>query len=205
MWRWLTNNHQTLTGIGAMLVGIAALFVAWDQGRVMRAQQHGAVYPILQIDGFTTRDGELQRVGARISNNGVGPALIDDIQLIRDGEPTPDFSALGPFIPEQAELNWSTMIGRVLAPGESIAPLEYMWAADDVDQAVLDAFQAEWARWDMAVCYCSVFGKCWLADTRGVGRRPEPRRQCPRPDEDVFEQIAESSRQATADEAEAQP
>lgn len=205
MWRWLTNNHQTLTGIGAMLVGVAALLVAWDQGRVMRAQQHGAVYPILQIDGFTTRDGELQRVGARISNNGVGPALIDDIQLIRDDEPTPDFSALGPFIPEQAELNWSTMIGRVLAPGESIAPLEYMWAADDVDQAVLDAFQAEWARWDMAVCYCSVFGKCWLADTRGVGRRPEPQRQCPRPDEDVFEQIAESSRQATADEAEAQP
>ena len=52
MWRWLTNNHQTLTGIGAMLVGIAALFVAWDQGRVMRAQQHGAVFPVLQVDGF---------------------------------------------------------------------------------------------------------------------------------------------------------
>jgi hypothetical protein len=205
MWRWLTNNHQTLTGIGAMLVGVAALLVAWDQGRVMRAQQHGAVYPVLQIDGFVTRDGDTQYVGARISNNGVGPAMIDDIVVIRDDEPVADFSALVPFIPEQAELNWSTMIGRVLAPGESVVPLEYVWVADSVDEDVLDALLVEWSRWDVAACYCSVFGKCWVADTRGVGRRPQPRNECPRPEEDLFEQMADSARSASSNNAEAQP
>ena len=192
MWRWLKNNHQAMTGVGAMLVGVAALYVAWDQGRVMREQQHGAVYPVLQIDGFVSLDGDIRRLGVLVKNAGVGPALIDNIVLFRNGEASGDFSGLMARMPEQAGLNWSTMIGRVLVAGGEVTPMEFIWPDGAMSSADYDALLAEWSQWDMTACYCSVFGRCWIADTTGVGRRPQPVEQCSIPDEDVFEQLAEA-------------
>jgi len=48
------NKAEMLIAICAVLTSVIALFVAWDQGRVMRAQQHGSVYPVLQVDGFVS-------------------------------------------------------------------------------------------------------------------------------------------------------
>ena len=42
MRNWLKSNHHTVTSVAAILVSVTALYVAWDQSRVMRAQQHGA-------------------------------------------------------------------------------------------------------------------------------------------------------------------
>ena len=44
------NKVEMLIAICAVLTSAIAVFIAWDQGRVMRAQQHGAVYPVIQID-----------------------------------------------------------------------------------------------------------------------------------------------------------
>ena len=37
------NKVEMLIAICAVLTSAIAVFIAWDQGRVMRAQQHGAV------------------------------------------------------------------------------------------------------------------------------------------------------------------
>ena len=49
MWRWLKSNLQSLGSVAAITVSVVALYVAWDQSRVMRAQQHADVWPALQI------------------------------------------------------------------------------------------------------------------------------------------------------------
>jgi hypothetical protein len=49
------NKAEMLIAICAVLTSVIALFVAWDQGRVMRAQQHGSVYPVVQMVGFVSR------------------------------------------------------------------------------------------------------------------------------------------------------
>ncbi|WP_339335620.1 hypothetical protein [uncultured Maricaulis sp.] len=186
MWRWLTNNHQTLTGIGAMLVGIAALFVAWDQGRVMRAQQHGAVVPAVQVDAFTQTGGDRVVMGLRVANNGVGPAFVESVSVTRDGVAADSLDGMFASMPAGVEdRSWNNMTGRVLAPGEMVVPLEVNWPASDVAPSALAALFVEWERWDAIVCYCSVFDRCWTASVQRADRQRVE--QCPRPEADIFE------------------
>ena len=187
MLRWFKSNHQALTAIGAMVVGLAALYVAWDQARVMRAQQHGAVFPALQMDGFVTYQNGRQSVGLRVTNSGVGPAIIEDVVLLRDDEPSDEFRSVIDLAPDGSDLSWTTMIGRVLAAGDAVEPIQIGWSADGPYQSEMAEIAEEWARWDISICYCSVFDQCWRSVTTGVGLRPERVRQCQRPDEDFFE------------------
>lgn len=189
MWKWLKTNHQALTAVGAMVVGLAALFVAWDQARVMRAQQHGSVMPVLQMDGYLSYHDGMQSIGLRVTNSGVGPAIIETITLMRDGEPDDEFERVLTLAPDNRNISWSTMIGRVLAAGDDVVPIELSWPADGPQRAEIADLTAEWSRWDVSVCYCSVFDQCWRSATLGVGLRPERVRRCQRPDEDIFERL----------------
>ncbi|WP_339744124.1 hypothetical protein [uncultured Maricaulis sp.] len=188
MWRWFTHNHQTLTGIGAMLVGIAALFVAWDQGRVMRAQQHGAVYPVLQVDGFVSTMPNEASLGITIANNGVGPALIRRVSLYRDGELQPGLDSYRAQLPEGYNLSWAGLTGRALAPNESVTPIQIRWARTDITQSELYEAATSWDAWEVRVCYCSVFDRCWETTPAGgaLARRVH---QCEVGAEDAFEQL----------------
>lgn len=192
MWRWLSHNHQTLTAIGAMLVGVAALFVAWDQGRVMRAQQHGAVFPVLQVDGFVSNTPSDSSLGIRIANNGVGPALIRSITLLRDGERQTSLDEYRAGLPEGYDLSWSGLTGRALAPNETISPIRISWPADAISGAELYAAASQWDRWDLRVCYCSVFGRCWESSPLG-GARAERVQECAPGEDDVFERLGEAA------------
>ncbi|MEA1940649.1 MAG: hypothetical protein U9P68_00225 [Pseudomonadota bacterium] len=187
MWRWLTHNHQTLTGIGAMLVGIAALFVAWDQGRVMRAQQHGAVVPVLQLDGFLMSRPETRSIGLRVYNNGVGPAMVESVSVRRDGVAMSDFSQLFEYVPDDQDRSWASLAGRTLAPGGMIEPIMVVWPRDALEGSDLGALLEEWARWEAEACYCSVFDRCWTTNTSNA--RPQPVRQCVAQQDDVFQTI----------------
>ncbi|SDM36782.1 hypothetical protein [Maricaulis salignorans] len=192
MWRWFTNNHQTLTGIGAMLVGIAALFVAWDQGRVMRAQQHGAVVPVLQVDGFIQSTETRRHLGLRILNNGVGPAMIRTVSLLRDGNPQDGFAPLAAHFPAAFDRSWSSVNGRALAPGGEVEPVVFTWDRDALSEDELTALLDEWTHWGVSVCYCSVFDRCWISSSSEAAR--ESARACPPGQIDQFERMGASDR-----------
>ena len=189
MLNWLKSNHQALTAIGAMVVGLAALFIAWDQARVMRAQQHGAVYPILQIDGYYSITGDSVRLGAGVRNAGVGPATIERVDILRHGEVVEDFGPLLAILPQSTNINWSSMNGRVLAAGDEVRPVDFVWSTDDMDRATEDRLLEEWATWGLRACYCSVFDRCFVVDTNDRAGRPEQVRRCERPDTEAFEQL----------------
>ena len=199
MWRWLTQNHQTLTAVGAMLVGIAALFVAWDQGRVMRAQQHGSVVPVLQIDGFIQSTPDVRNLGLRIVNHGVGPAMIERVSLMRDGEEQTDFSGLIERLPPGFDRSWSSANGRALAPGGEVEPVVFSWSRGELDHDALNDLLTEWSHWGVEVCYCSVFERCWLSSSANEDRLPV--RQCEPGDRyDVFERFGSADRPDAQDD-----
>ena len=200
MLRWLKSNHQILTAIGAMLVGLAALFVAWDQARVMRAQQHGAVYPVLQVDGFVATTAQGVSIGVTVSNNGVGPAIIENVSIRRDDELVEGFDAFLTILPEGSDLSWSGATGRALAPGARFDPIRITWARDEVTDLQIRSAGAAWDAWDVRFCYCSVFERCWATSNR-PGARAERVEECVPGDADPFEALG-ASRQA---EAEATP
>ncbi|MHA6288115.1 hypothetical protein [Maricaulis sp. CAU 1757] len=186
--KWLARHHQVITAVGAMLVGLAALFVAWDQARVMRAQQHGAVYPALQVDGFiTTREGEIS-FGVRVANSGVGPAIVEEVRVLRDGAEADDLSQLFAVLPDGYSQSWSSMNGRIIAPGDEVIPIEVDLDPASLTPAERQAFQAEWRRWSVEFCYCSVFDRCWRNATSWT-ERPRPVGRCERPEQDLFENL----------------
>ncbi|WP_417483514.1 hypothetical protein [Maricaulis sp.] len=199
MWRWFTHNHQTLTGIGAMLVGIAALFVAWDQGRVMRAQQHGAVYPVLQVDGFVSTMPTEASLGITVANNGVGPALIRRVSLYRDGELQTGLEPYRTQLPDGYNLSWAGLTGRALAPNESVTPIQIRWSRADITPPELSAAASSWNAWEVRVCYCSVFDRCWETVPAGgaLARRVN---QCETGADDAFEQLGAANPAPTSPE-----
>ncbi len=84
------NKAEMLIAVCAVITSAIAVFIAWDQGRVMRAQQHGAVYPVVQVEGFVSSDQDFASMGIRLSNSGVGPALIERVSVLKGGEPLED-------------------------------------------------------------------------------------------------------------------
>lgn len=175
-----------------MLVGIAALLVAWDQGRVMRAQQHGAVFPVLQADGFIQSTSTRRDLGLRILNNGVGPAMIQSVSLMRDGISTDDIGPLAAHLPASVDRSWASVNGRALAPGGEVEPVVYTWDRDALSERELDDLLVEWARWGVSVCYCSVFERCWVTSSSETVR--EPIRACPATDVDQFQRMGTEDR-----------
>ena len=186
------NKAEMLIAICAVLTSVIALFVAWDQGRVMRAQQHGAVFPVVQIDGFVSTSSDMASMGLRLSNSGVGPALIESVRMLKDGEPVESLLPYAERFPAGYERSWSSLIGRAIAPGDKVVPLRVDWPHGAVSSDQLNAAAADWGRLDLEICYCSVFKRCWIA--HGLGKAlAEPVKRCERSDTDIFEELALSS------------
>lgn len=179
------NKVEMLVAICALVASAMAVFMAWDQSRVMRAQQHGAVFPVLQVDGFVSTTPETAQMGVRVSNSGVGPALIEDVKLFRGDEELSGFDAYRARLPDGADISWTGLAGRALAPGEEIEPLRIAWERDAIPAAILNDTAKEWGSLSVVICYCSVFDRCWL--TRGVGTsRADRVEACPAGESDIF-------------------
>ncbi|MEM9739225.1 MAG: hypothetical protein AAF829_05095 [Pseudomonadota bacterium] len=182
------NKVEFFVAVCALVSSLAAVYIAWDQGRVMRAQQHGAVYPVLQVDGYAANDGRVGRLGIRVQNSGAGPALIESVQLRIAGAPT---EGLGPYLatmPIGYELSWQALTGRALAAGDSVTPLDIAWPMDVFGPDLVQRVTADAETWVFEICYCSVFDRCWT--TRSIGQSRANRvESCPRSERDVFEAL----------------
>lgn len=179
------NKVEFLVAVCALVSSIIAIWVAWDQSRVMRAQQDGMVYPVLQLDGFVSRAGETTAIGFSLENSGVGPALIESVVAKRGGE---TLSSLEPYREALApgyDTSWTGLTGRAVAPGKSIDALRLEWPANQLSDADLNKAVEVWGEIEIEICYCSVFGKCWIS--RQTQSRTESVKSCRANDSDIFE------------------
>ena len=182
------NKVEFLVAICALVASAMAVFMAWDQGRVMRAQQHGAVYPVLQVDGYVSNRADQTAVGINIRNSGVGPALIESVELLVNGEKTNSFSRELTSLPDGFEMSWSAIVGRALAPGETVTPIDMVWPRGILDTEDVNNISIDAQTWALEICYCSVFERCWK--TERIGRsRATPVDKCVPQEEDLFEQL----------------
>ena len=182
------NRVEFLVAICALIASAMAVYMAWDQGRVMRAQQHGAVFPVLQVDGYVNNRGDTTAVGIKIHNSGVGPALIESVELFVGDEKSEKFSRELTSLPDGFEMSWSAIVGRALAPGESVHPVDMVWPAGVLDTEDVHSISEDAQTWGLEICYCSVFGRCWK--TRKIGRsRATPVDRCEPQEQDLFEQL----------------
>ncbi|MEM9669841.1 MAG: hypothetical protein AAF950_13025 [Pseudomonadota bacterium] len=182
------NKVEMFIAVCALISSAAAVFIAWDQGRVMRAQQHGEVFPIIQIDGFANNNSRRSALGVRVSNSGVGPALIENVELEIDGETVTSLESQLAGLPDGYNLSWADLTGRALAPGEQQTPVEISWPREAVVVEPITRFALSTEDWQLRICYCSVFGRCWR--TSGLGTaRADSVDACERGETDVFAEL----------------
>ena len=183
------SKVELLVAICALVTSVMAVYMAWDQGRVMRAQQHGAVYPVLQVDGFVSTTAEMASIGIRVSNSGVGPAMIEDVIVQRAGATLESFTPHRHSLPAGHDISWAGLTGRALAPGEHITPLNIVWPRDGISADALNTTALEWSELEVQICYCSVFDQCWRTATLG-GSRADRVDSCQVSETDIFESLA---------------
>ena len=165
------RHFETVGSISAIIVGVAALYVSWDQGRVMREEVRASVWPAVQVEGYVDRPEGLLTIGLRLQNAGVGPARLERITIRENGELIEDFDALVDRMPPGAQRSVQTVSGRILAAGDSAHPFELRYDDErlaDVDAVDLLADLDE--RWSIEVCYCSVLDQCWVGGDGEVGQ-----------------------------------
>ncbi|MEM7663500.1 MAG: hypothetical protein AAF292_14750 [Pseudomonadota bacterium] len=186
------NKAEMFIAICALISSAVAVFIAWDQGRVMRAQQHGEVFPIIQIDGFATNNATRSALGIRVSNSGVGPAIIESVELEIAGENITSLESELALLPGGYELSWAGLTGRALAPGEQQIPVEISWPRNAVVAEAITQFALSTENWRLRICYCSVFKKCWRTNSLGTARA-ESVDVCERGETDIFNDLGTSS------------
>ncbi len=196
-------NFETVGSIVAMVVGLSALFVAWDQAQIMRKQQHASVIPIVNVAGGFSSVAEENVMTISIQNDGIGPALVESAQLVVAGERIADWPDLeARLLPEalrpRLDVSLSSAIG-VLAAGERLDVLVARWPREPAVDAAFRVLQADvygsmGDTTDFGVCYCSVFDKCWRTNATGAAR-PVPVAACEDAGEDVIARLLQTAPQ----------
>ena len=183
------NKVEFLVAICALITSIMAVYMAWDQGRVMRAQQHGMVYPVLQVEGSSTNTSSYSSIGITVKNSGVGPALIQSVAMNIDGERVTYLPDVLANLPVPDSDSSSGLAGRALAPGAEVEAIRLRWDRENVTPEEIRAVVLSSASWELAICYCSVFDRCWQTETIGTGRAISVD-ACVPEDTDIFAQFS---------------
>lgn len=167
------RHFETIGSITAIVVGIAALYVSWDQGRVMREEVRASVWPAVQTEGYVDRRSGQMAIGLKLRNAGVGPARIERITVRNAGEVVEGIDALVERMPPGAERAIQYSTGRIMAVGEELLPFElrYSEASALTQVDAVDLMESLSQEWSIEVCYCSVLDQCWLGGDREPGQR----------------------------------
>ncbi len=191
-------RFETIGSISAIIVSVAAIIVAWDQAMVMRAQQHAAVWPILDV--YFTTDFDEDRLYHQLffENAGVGPAVIQTTRVYLGEQRLTHYSELGDYFPAQLHNGVNTSGGgfsRALGPERQDIILQFDWVRSPENDLAFDEMRDRHISaippvLVAEVCYCSVFDRCWVAAT-DTGGPPRQVRRCDVDEWDAINFLAE--------------
>ena len=182
------NKAEMMIAICALVSSIAAVFMAWDQGRVMRSQEKADVWPMIQVT-HETDTASTNSYRFHVQNAGVGPALIEDYLIRIPGRSdTTEFREMVNYFMPGEELGPATyadatLTARVLRQGAELDPIQAVWSDGEavaaIMQARIDDFVAQRAApAEVFICYCSILDECWVTSTLLSHPRPTEVNSC---------------------------
>ncbi len=168
---------QTVLSVAGVFIGIVALYAALTESAAVRQQTAAAVWPFVQmsIEDYDTSDSA--GFSMSFTNAGVGPARMQSIHLVINGESIRDWA----HAVRQVGGNGTEHVARSFVSNRVLRPDEKVDMISTNDPDLARGFQAAIANRDnfITYCYCSIFDECWLADSRQDIQHPEPVEACP--------------------------
>jgi hypothetical protein len=160
----------------ALLVSAITAGACAYQTYVINQQYQASVWPYLRF-GFSSGDDLLV---LSLKNYGLGPALIRTFEITKDGKP---IASLQPYVvalenpKEHASVSFEELgQGAVLPAAETAALLSV-----SKSPRIIRTLLAHEASIDIAVCYCSLLGRCWMEHMQDSSSEPRDVRYCPLP------------------------
>jgi hypothetical protein len=155
---------SNLGSLLAVLVSVVALGLGAYQTRLMQSQARAGVWPYLSIGYTYSSNVDKDAFIWTVNNNGVGPAKVEYVTLKLDDKPmkrwSDAFAALGLNSSTLSMAN-STLDGEVIPPNTNrettIQPIKLN------EREAAKVFKLAEHRFQMDVCYCSVYDECWIA------------------------------------------
>lgn len=194
-------NFEIVASVSAMVLSIVAIFVAWDQSVVMRAQQHASVWPIVDVDVTLDRNDERNILSIDIKNVGVGPAIIEYAEMSVSGVEVDSYKSLDDHLfvgalRDSVGINASSFIG-VIGAGEEQTAIKFTWPRTETYDAdfvlLVEKFlAAETDLLSIEACYCSVFERCWRSNSH-TQVKPVSVESCPTQEQDIAEMLLSSA------------
>lgn len=169
----------------ALLVSVISLYVAVHHGEIMEKLVAANSWPNVQLSTNVGSASAPDRVRFEIAltNNGVGPARVETVELWTGNTPIVDANQIGKLIKANGggqtlnvQVEGATVIGSVLGARETIVPLSI--ATTDRERWGLAMVKTA-AAMESRVCFCSVFDECHIADSRTKAGRPARVDACP--------------------------
>ena len=180
--RWLpfALAGHLVVGLPALLISLVVAYGTYVQARATQRMQQAATWPYVAYGTSNyTADG-VHGITLGLTNNGVGPALLEVVEMRYRGVPVRTAEELlaaccGYRKGEPMALGTFPLDNAALRPGERV---EFFTMRDAPDNArMLPALERERWKLDVKACYCSIFGDCWTI--RGLQAKPQPVDACP--------------------------
>lgn len=185
--RWL----DVTLAVAATIVSLVSLGLAIHSGHAMENLVASNSYPYLQSDRSNMSSTPLpgaDRNRAKIefgfTNNGVGPARIEWVQLTFKKKPMADLRALFEACCAGLDAGGASTLdmrgnvdGDLVRPGASLSL--FTWTEPDKPNPLFKALYRQMDDIETSHCYCSVFDECYVM--QAGARRPAPVKQCKAP------------------------
>ena len=169
-----TNQRRSLIAELSSVFALAVSFLALSLGayqarmmnvqtRLMQSQARASVWPYVSIGYSISDEGEKLGYTLEINNDGVGPARIESVTFSLDGKPIHNWKEVFHALFGDAAVlaTYSQIYGKVVPPNTNRETTIDAVRILTLEQAKI--FYAAQNRFQMAICYCSVYDECWIA------------------------------------------
>ncbi|GEM_PF-2664341 len=157
-------NWERIVSILALILSIVAILISAVEVSTARSSAKASVWPHLSI----TAKSDAESFSIEIDNKGVGPALVQNLEMSLDGQLVTDIETaiidtLGVDDDFQfSSDNYTDINDRVLGTGEKQRLLSMSLATFSRDSIT------SWAtKFDIQACYCSIQDDCWQTSLVG--------------------------------------
>jgi hypothetical protein len=172
---------ELAVAIAALVTSVTSIWLSLSQGDDMARLVQAQSWPYLEYESSNTGTNGQPEIDIMVRNAGVGPAKVESFSIRYDGKPvkgwtgliaacclpagTPsdkvDFRAL-----TDGRMISSKLIKRVLRASDSVTLLHL--PKTDANAALWTKLDDARFKFELSVCYCSVFDECWVSDLRST-------------------------------------
>jgi hypothetical protein len=169
-------GHLLIT-VPALVISIALAYATFVQADATRKIQQSETWPFVSYGTSNATPEGKHEISLNLTNDGVGPAKLEAMEFIYKGKPmsTPREFLRQCCAGEERLSFMSEPVTGVLRPGQQRNFIRL--PRTDANAAIWEKLDTE--RWKVVVrsCYCSIFGDCWVIDSRKTD--PESVQACP--------------------------